>query len=171
MYYGAWIPTPSYNLLTTVFAMGAAASVIAAARRFTSTGTDRRNWRADLDVGFLGACLTFGVFIKPTAFVAIALLAVSSLTFVVGLGLARRLTVNLCIGAATALVLHWAVIRSGPMTDFRRFRSGFVYFDLLGSHDTSALLETDFLISDVSLWLMWLVVAAVTIRTIRTRVP
>ena len=169
MYYGSWVPTPSYNLLTAVLAMSSAACLIGAARWQLAADPDLK--RFDVDTALLGGCLAFGLVNKPTAFVAIGVIAVATLAFIVGRSMTRRLGAALVVGLTAAIPVHLLIVRSSPISDARRFLFGFGYLDLLEGHNAATTLETEFLRSDAPQWLIWLGVAAIVARSTRALPP
>lgn len=159
MYYGLWLPTPSYNLMTAAFTMFAAAAFLAAVRR--GRQRDETDSRVEPAAVALGAALTFGALNKPTAFIAIAMITLASLALLVGRRTAPRSVVSAVGGAVAALPLHWLLIGFAPIEDVRRLLRGVRFFSLLGSHERARMLETEFLTDDVVPWLAYLAVLGI----------
>lgn len=175
VYYGTWLPTPSYNLLNLVLLLLVAACLITGAQAL-ARGRVPLTLRAGAGIirlwpfAALGALLTIGATVKLTSHLAAAAVGGACLTVVAG----RRIVVVVgaaLAGAGIGLVVHWGLFAGSPVADVRRMvRSGQAW-GRLGSHPADRVWQPDFLAGTVAPWLGAVALAVVVLAVGRRFVP
>jgi hypothetical protein len=161
-YYALWIVTPSYNLLALAVALVAFGGLLSGLPVAKLRGRPVPWWRPVGGFVFMGAASVVLADVKGTSAIGVGLLCIIILAGVLGWRNVVGAAWSIAVGMIAGLMIDLIVVGS-PVSSVTKIGRLIHSSSFDGTHSSTAIFDTEFLIQTVCPWLVWFALATAAI--------